>query len=309
MKPLFGYITINREELKVKDFEAYNHFYCGLCRDLKASCGQFGRATLTYDMTFLAILLSGLYEEVPEEEIRRCALHGGAKRLCFRNQYTAYAADMNLLLMYHNLIDDWIDERKKKSLAAARLLTPAYRRTAERYPEKVRAIRRYLKELHRTEQSGSTDIDLASGLTGTLMREIFLYRDDQWSRDLGETGFFLGKYIYLKDAYEDLEKDRSSGSYNPFLELAERPDYQEQAKEILTMMAASAARAFERLPILMYRDILRNVLYTGLWADPPARYRCGNSGKNDSGKNGNTGKAVEEGRARKRPAKYDAGPI
>ncbi|MBR2188605.1 MAG: hypothetical protein IJ860_04265 [Eubacterium sp.] len=270
---MFGYITINRDEMKVRDYEAYNHFYCGLCQDLKQTCGQRSRATLTYDMTFLAILLTGLYEEEPERETHRCAFHAGARRICYRSKYTAYAADMNLLLVYHNLIDDWIDEKNRKSLAAARLLTKPYRLVAARYPEKVQAIRAYLRALHRAERSRSEDIDLASGLTGTLMREIFTVQDDRWSRDLGEVGFYLGKFIYLKDAFDDLEKDRENGTYNPFFALAESEDFQKKANEILTMMAASAARAFERLPIVSYVDILRNIIYTGLWTEVPDR-RC-----------------------------------
>lgn len=285
---MFGYITIDRDELKVKEYETYNHFYCGLCQDLKETAGQRARAALTYDMTFLAILLSALYEEETTKEIRRCMFRGGARRMCFRNQYTAYAADMNMLLVYHNLMDDWLDEKNKKSLAAARLLKKSYQKTASRYPEKIQAIRTYLKELHKAEQEKSTDIDLASGLTGTLMREIFVFQKDHWSRSLGDVGFYLGKYIYLKDAYDDLEEDRKNGTYNPFFAMAEEPDFQKKANEILTMMASSAARAFERLPIIEYAGLLRNVLYSGLWVECPKlsgrewiseRFRRGFSGR------------------------------
>jgi len=278
---MFGYITINREELKVKDLETYNHFYCGVCRDLKKDGGQFSRMTLTYDMTFLAILLTALYEKKPENEVHRCGVHGGAKRICSRNEYTAYAADMNILLAYHNLMDDWIDEKNRKSLAAAGVLRGAYRRTAGRYPEKMRAIRAYLEKLHETERSGAADLDLASGLTGTLMKEIFLYRKDHWSKDLGEVGFYLGKYIYLRDAFEDVAADRESGNYNPFLRMADRENFDETAKEILRMMAGSATRAFERLPIVRYLDILRNILYSGIWVRRPEKKRCSTGREKD----------------------------
>ncbi|MBQ9061232.1 MAG: hypothetical protein IJ121_00185 [Eubacterium sp.] len=266
---MFGYITIDRDELKVRDYETYNHFYCGLCQDLKRTSGQRSRPTLTYDMTFLAILLTALYEEEITREVHRCMFHGGARRMCYRNRYTSYAADMNMLLVYHNLMDDWIDEKNRTSLAAARLLKKSYSRTAERYPEKVQAIKTYLKELHRAEHAKSTDLDLAAGLTGTLMREIFTFQADHWSRSLGDVGFYLGKYIYLKDAFDDLEEDRKNGTYNPFFAMADEPDFQKRANEILTMMASSAARAFERLPIVEYADLLRNVLYSGLWVENP----------------------------------------
>ncbi|MFR6330288.1 MAG: DUF5685 family protein, partial [Eisenbergiella sp.] len=119
---MFGYITVDREELKIKDFDRYRAYYCGICQDLKESCGQLSRMTLTYDMTFLAILLTGLYEGHDKHELHYCAAHLGQKHPCLRNRYTAYAADMNVLLVYHNLMDDWEDERKRASYAAARLL-------------------------------------------------------------------------------------------------------------------------------------------------------------------------------------------
>ncbi len=262
---MFGYITVDRDELKGKDFQRYHSFYCGICQELKEGYGQKARMTLTYDMTFLAVLLTGLYEEEPRSEEHFCLLRPGSRKTCLRNSFTRYAADMNILLVYHNLMDDWLDERKRLSYGGARLLRKSYLKAASRYPRQVRAIRRYLKELHRAEEAGDPNIDLASGLTGSLFREIFVPREDDWSRELGQVGFYLGKFIYLMDAYEDLPEDRTRGNYNPFLSLAEKPDYEEQAAGILTMMAASAAKNFERLPILENVDILRNILYSGIW--------------------------------------------
>ena len=262
---MFGYITIDREELKGKDFDRYHAYYCGICQDLKEGYGQRSRMTLTFDMTFLALLLTGLYESRCRREEHFCLLHPTGKKLCFRNGYTRYAADMNILLVYHNLMDDWLDEKKQTSRQGARLLRGAYLKAAASYPRQVLAIRRYLKDLHRAEEEQSGDIDLASGLTGRLMREIFVPSEDAWSRELGGVGFYLGKFIYLMDAYEDLPKDRERGNYNPFLKLAGEADYEERAAAILTMMAASATKNFERLPILENVDILRNILYSGIW--------------------------------------------
>lgn len=55
---MFGYIVIHKDELKVKDYNRYNSFYCGVCRSLRNNYGLPGQITLNYDMTFLAILLS-----------------------------------------------------------------------------------------------------------------------------------------------------------------------------------------------------------------------------------------------------------
>jgi len=212
------------------------------------------------------MLLTALYEKKPLKEKRGCIVHPGPKRLCMRNEFTAYAADMNLIMAYHNLMDDWIDERKKRSVLLAGAIKKAYKKAAERYPRQDKAAVRYVKALHSCEKKNSDDLDLASGLTGEFMREVYLvYENDIWNRDLGAVGFFLGKFIYLMDAYEDMEEDLKKGNYNPFLHHKDRADLDDYAGEILTMMASNAAAAFERLPIVEYIDILRNVLYAGIW--------------------------------------------
>ncbi len=274
---MFGYITIDRDELKGKDFDRYRAFYCGVCRDLKDTCGELSRLTLTYDMTFLAILLTGLYEGSTEQQEVRCMLHPGRKERVIRNAWTAYAADMNLLLIYHNLLDDWIDDRNAARLAEAKALEKSYRKTAEKYPRQVKAITSYLEKLHQAEKRRARSIDLAAGLTGELMAEVFCMQEDVWSADLRRIGFYIGKFIYLMDAYDDLEKDREKGSYNPFLYISSKKDYEARVLEILTMMAAEAARGFERLPIIREVDILRNIMYSGIWV----RYRIKQNKKDE----------------------------
>ena len=263
---MFGYITVDRAEIKGKELEKYRSFYCGLCMDLKKYCGQRARLTLTYDMTFLAVLLSDLYDDMTPPEAKTCALHPFQKQTCVQNRYTRYAADMNLLLVYHNLMDDWIDEKRHRSYAAARILRQPYLAVARRYPETVKAIRMYLKELHKVERSGSGDLDLAAGLTGELFAKIFTYADDEWADELHDLGFYLGKFIYLMDAWDDIAKDREKGNYNPFRGIADEVDFEERANEVLAMQAAGATRAFERLPLVENVDILRNILYSGIWS-------------------------------------------
>ena len=78
-------------------------------------------------------------------------------------------------------------------------------------------------------------------------------------------GFYLGKFIYLMDAYEDLEDDRKAGRYNPLVDLSRRPDFEEHIRTILCMMIADCCREFEQLPCLEDAGILRNILYGGVW--------------------------------------------
>ncbi len=266
---MFGYIMTDRKELKGKDLDTYRAFYCGVCRDLKAAGKERARLTLTYDMVFLAVLLTGLYEAPGQTEEVFCGLHPLKKQAVIRNSYTAYAADMNLLLSYHNLEDDWLDDRNALSLAASRLLRREYLKSAAEYPRQVKAIRRYLRDLHRAEEEKNPSIDCAASLTGYLLGEIFVYQEDVWQEELRSMGLYLGRFIYLMDAWEDKERDRKSGDYNPFL-LQKEAFTEDEAFRILAEAAASAARAFEKLPILEHVDILRNIMYSGIWV----RYRA-----------------------------------
>lgn len=95
---MFGYININQKELTEENKKAYQAYYCGLCRRLKTSCGAKGQMLLNYDMTFLVVLLTGLYELENTKEDFTCALHPAKKREAWINEATDYAADMNLVL-------------------------------------------------------------------------------------------------------------------------------------------------------------------------------------------------------------------
>lgn len=262
---MFGYVTIYESELKVKDMKKYKAYYCGLCRMLKEEYGFIGQMTLTYDMTFAIILLSSLYESEAVQEQHRCKVHPVKKQRMLRNEITSYAAAMNVLLAYYHMEDDWQDERKVGSFLTKGMLRGRVQHIIKQYPRQSQAIRFALGELSRCEKEQSTDIDRAAGCFGRLMEEIFVYREDVWEQELRKMGFFMGKFIYIMDAYEDLPEDLEKGRYNPLRDIYRRDDYEEKMKEILCMMIAESTAVFERLPCLVDVDILRNILYDGVW--------------------------------------------
>ena len=98
-----------------------------------------------------------------------------------------------------------------------------------------------------------------------VMAEIMLYQDDEWKELLSRFGFFLGKFIYLMDAYEDIEDDLKNHNYNPLKQLYKKPEFEDIIHKILTMMMAECSKTFEQLPLIDDIDILRNVLYSGVW--------------------------------------------
>ena len=262
---MFGYVVLNKPEIKFKDFDLYRSFYCGLCRELKEKYGISGQISLTYDMTFVVILLSALYEPPTKKGTTRCIIHPVQKQPVRKNAATEYGADMNVLLTYHKCRDDWDDEKKISALGYSKILQGKNKKLSEYYPEKAEKIQRLLRELAEMEKAGEKDIDRMSGCFGRIMEEILAWKSDVWETTLRKMGFYLGKFIYLLDAYDDVEEDVKNGNYNPFSGQYKMETFDEQVRQLLIMMMAQTCREFEKLPIIKYTDILRNILYSGVW--------------------------------------------
>lgn len=262
---MFGYVTANESELKVKDFNKYKAYYCGLCQSLKNKYGALGQMTLTYDMTFLVMLLNSLYECETKQSKHRCMVHPVNKRVMLNNEITEYAADMNLILAYYHLKDDWEDEKKISGLAGKTALKRKVEKLVKSYPRQSKAIERELKNLGEYEKANVMEIDYPAGCFGRLMAEMLVYKEDCWEEILRNMGFYLGKFIYIMDAYDDLEKDKKEGNYNPLTELSEQGDCEEKCREMLFMMMGECSAEFEKLPCVLDVDILRNIIYDGVW--------------------------------------------
>ena len=212
---MFGYVTVNKPEIKFKDFDVYRSFYCGLCRELRERYGIPGQISLTYDMTFVVLLLSALYEPPTKKGTSRCVVHPLKPQPVRKNTVTEYCADMNVILTYYKCMDDWQDEHKPLRYAYAGILKNCGNMHMSAYPEKIQRIRNALEELSSLEKQGETDAE--------------------------------------------------NGNYNPFLEKYKIEGFEEEVRRLLMMMLAECCREFEKLPILRYGDILRNILYSGVW--------------------------------------------
>ena len=237
---MFGYVITNKPELKIREFARYKGIYCGLCQSLKEKYGRTGQMTLTYDMTFLVLLLSSLYEPSEETKQKRCLVHPAKKQWMIRNEITEYAADMNILLSYYHFLDDWEDEKSVSGLAGKTAFHRRAEKIRKKYPEKAEVIQTQLEELANLEKQQVTEPDAVSRPFGTLMAELFCYKKDPFENTLRRFGFFLGKYIYFLDAFMDLVLDILEG----------------------TMRAAIVE--FEKLPLEQDVTILRNILYEGV---------------------------------------------
>ena len=264
---MFGYVVPNHTALSPEAQARYRSAYCGLCRRIDALHGLRGRFTLSYDLTFLNLLLSSLYEGETEcvQGCDRCPAHPIRGVDWRASGPTDYCADLSVALHYYNAADKWQDDHSLLGLGYEKLLEKCRAEAEQRYPRQCSAIRRCLEQLAAYEAAGSEDLDAVSGCFGELMAELFDYKQDHWSPELRSIGFHLGKFIYLLDAYDDLDRDKKHGSYNPLRSLSTQPEYEEQMREIFELLLARCSQSFERLPCVDDTDLLRNILYSGVW--------------------------------------------
>ena len=257
---MFGYVIANLEGLTQAQKDRYKGCYCGLCRVLKQRHGFSGRLTLTYDMTFLVLLLSALYEADEERGMEACPAHPLRKHFYWQTRYTEYAADMNVVLAYNNCRDDWQDDGSALKYWEAEALSRQCAAVRARWPRQCAAIEQCMAELSEIEQADTGDPDAAANCFGRLMGELFV-TDELWDDRLRPFGEALGRFIYLLDAVIDLPEDLRRGRYNPLRTLPQDADLH----ALLTMLLGECSAAFEALPVLQDVELLRNILYSGVW--------------------------------------------
>lgn len=257
---MFGYVVANMEKLTTEEKQHYRSYYCGLCRSLGKHHGTLGRITLNYDMTFLVLFLSALYKTDNKIETERCIIHPFKPQKFIQNEITDYAADMNIALAYYNCLDDWTDERKLLSFFQAKLLEQEFKQVISKYPNKCSIISDCLSKLSHIENAGELNPDLPANCFGELMSEIFVWREDEYTDNLRAFGRALGRFIYIMDACLDLKIDIKHERYNPLVTLSS-----ENFKPILNLLMADCTEKYKQLPINQDRNLIDNILYSGIW--------------------------------------------
>ena len=112
---LFGFINVYKDELKVKDYNIFKAYYCGLCKALGKRYNQLVRLGLSYDMTFLSVIADSVQQEQCEIVSEGCFKHIGNRPICINNKAIDYSADVSIILTYHKLCDDIADEHSIKA--------------------------------------------------------------------------------------------------------------------------------------------------------------------------------------------------
>lgn len=262
---MFGYVTADRSALSEDQLARYRGCYCGLCHQIKNEYGTMQRLALNYDMVFLVLLLNSLYEPQESQICSRCVVHPIHSHCCWVSEATSYGAAMNVALAYYKSLDDWSDDHSAVSFIKKTLLHGRLEEIFEIYPRQCHAIDSCIQALRNAEMSGVQEPDVGANIFGTLMGELFVWKEDRWSDQLGAMGNSLGRFIYLMDAVLDLPMDQKRKRYNPFLSRAELGFSPKDMVPIFQILMGECTEIFERLPLLQDTDLLRNILYSGVW--------------------------------------------
>ena len=270
---MFGYIRACTPQLRVCELEAYRAVYCGLCRQLGRQFGLVARMTLSYDFTFLAMLGMSLDEDKPAIESRRCGVNPLHRcPHCEPNLRLIESCNIAILTLWHKLEDNIADGHFFTRLGM-RLLRPflrgAYGRASAALPELSHCFAGEIARQHELEALPDPGIDAACDPTAKMMAAMLssLSSDPMQHRILERTGYLMGRYIYMADAMDDLEKDRKIGSFNPFLSATEASEsVLEDATHSLYLTIGEIGATFDLLELYHFQPILDNIIHLGLKA-------------------------------------------
>ena len=272
---MFGYVKIERDELRVREYEYYRAAYCGLCRSMGKCTGQCSRLTLSYDIAFLTHVRMALVGTVPTFKKRRCIAHPFRARMMMEpNAELAYAADASALLAYEKCRDDVADRRGLgKLLAVAKKLfvSGAHRRAKKRHPALAATLRERLAALAALEKQRRASVDEPAAIFGEILAALFasdLPADA--ARIAVALGEKIGKFIYISDAIDDIGRDEKTGNFNPVIGLYGSKPTVEEKKMLEVAMLACLDDAAVALDLIgeptgsPRRAVLENILYLGM---------------------------------------------
>lgn len=257
---MFGFVVANPARLTDEQRKKYKSVYCGVCEGMGRDRGLRYRMALTYDLAFLALVLSSVHGEKYEQRSGRCPVHPAKKRAFSENTFTRYAADMNIALAYYKYLDDKKDDGSVSATLKAKLFGDEVEKIREAYPEKCGLIVKYLEELEELERADVLIADVSADVFGKILGTIFSFGDERHINALYEFGYCLGKFIYIMDAAVDLKADVKKGRYNPLVRYSFA-----DTEAVLEMLMGDCVEKYRALPVGEDKEIIENILFSGVW--------------------------------------------
>lgn len=267
---MFGYLQIEKEELLVKEFETYKAIYCGLCKQMGKDYSFLTRLTLSYDCTFYAMLLMSLHSSCGGFKKGRCTCNPlkSCNFACSNSDDFSKASAFSIITVYYKLIDDINDSGFFKSFFS-RLIKPFFSHQRKKAKKLCPWIDEYVAEMMDKqaiiEQDSNSSVDISADPTAQMLGKILAHdgKDETESRVLYEFGYNIGRWIYLIDAADDIEKDLKSSGFNPFIMQDNSAADSNTITFTLNQCLARAYDAYILLDIKPFKGILDNMMLRG----------------------------------------------
>ena len=266
---MIGYVRAYKPEMKFKDYELYKGVYCSLCKQLGKRYGIIARLILSYDFTFFALVRMATRESCTKMSTSRCSFNPMKKCIdCGRdNVDIAYTADVSVLTMYHKLKDN-IDDSKFFKRLLCRMLLPfaklKYKKACANQPEMAKMMEMQMNRQIQLEKKDCS-VDESADPSARMLSELLAYNIDCGNiNSLKMLGYFIGRWVYLIDAVDDVEDDIKNGGFNPLKEKFNGEDFSEYATQMLSLTVGEAINNYDNLKIFRFNDIITNVLFDGM---------------------------------------------
>ena len=264
---MFGYVTVYKPELKVKEYEAYKGVYCTLCKEMGKEYGILSRFLLSYDGAFYVLYKMGMANENVTAEKSRCTFNPCKKcaRIICESDIYKLASTITVVLAYFKLVDNLKDGKGIKKLLLY-LLLPYFsflkRKALKKYPDIFNEIEKGMNEQFEIEQEENASLDKSAHPTAKMLGWLFAYNEcENTKKSAYDFGYQLGRVVYFLDAFDDYEKDIKENTYNP---LKNEKDYIETATMSINLSIGALSQTFENQSKNQFSPIIENVIYDGL---------------------------------------------
>lgn len=280
---MFGYVKPDKPELKIKDYETYKAIYCSLCRTLGKEYGLLARFLLTYDAAFYALLKKSVLQAKPDCAYKGVCRFNPLKKCNYidTDNYLNDAAALTVIMFYYKVLDNINDGKPLKRLAS-RLVYPyikiKFNKAVKKYSKYNDIIKASTDEQARIENEKTDSIDIAAHPTAVSLQKIFSdgIKDETQKRIVERIGYCLGRWVYLMDAFDDLENDIKAGAYNPFalkykldksFLTVDNKAIEDDIIKSIRLTANETGLALELLDKNCYKPLIENIIFDGMEAE------------------------------------------
>ncbi len=269
---MFGYVRADTPYLYIKDDNLYRAMYCGLCKGIAQTSGNAARMGLSYDMTFLSVLIHNILGVDVKIEKQHCLTHCiRSRQMANVDEPTRQLGALNTVLVYYKYTDDINDGDRGRG---KRLwFKKGFKKVSKSYPEIVKIVSSHLAEQEKTEKAQVDSVDRAADATANMLVAYSEYALGEKATPYTRNLFYaVGKWIYLIDALDDYDKDKKKGAYNPFL-LAYKAEckkslvegkHAEEIAFIFRSIFYDIAENLKEIPFRFNTDLSDNILLRGL---------------------------------------------